>query len=187
MNSYTPHGKRKLQNDTLSDTSFSKRPTIFNIISTDNSNLSSSKISETSDNAMDTRFSHSDPSSASSTPAPVPASAPTSSHKIITDNNQRASINTQTSGTTTVAVKPRSHRPRAPKACSICRKQKTRCFPAESSRSCFRCLSLNLECSLVTESMEESNFSRALYYPSSTSINHNDEVDKKYVQFPETQ
>lgn len=40
---------------------------------------------------------------------------------------------------------------RAAKACDICRKQKTRCFPSGSSRSCLRCVTLGFECSFLTQ------------------------------------
>ncbi|ODQ67027.1 hypothetical protein NADFUDRAFT_49477 [Nadsonia fulvescens var. elongata DSM 6958] len=40
---------------------------------------------------------------------------------------------------------------RASKACEICRRQKTRCFPALNSRSCLRCLTLGFDCSFLDE------------------------------------
>lgn len=38
---------------------------------------------------------------------------------------------------------------RAAKACEICRKQKTRCFPSQNSPSCLRCMTLGFECSFL--------------------------------------
>ncbi|CAI6332092.1 unnamed protein product [Periconia digitata] len=42
-------------------------------------------------------------------------------------------------------------RGRASKACSACRKQKTRCYDGVSGKSCLRCERLGNECSLITE------------------------------------
>lgn len=38
---------------------------------------------------------------------------------------------------------------RAAKACEICRRQKTRCFPSQNSSSCLRCMTLGFECSFL--------------------------------------
>lgn len=40
---------------------------------------------------------------------------------------------------------------RASKACVICRRQKTRCFPSQDTKACLRCASLGIECSFLTD------------------------------------
>jgi hypothetical protein len=52
--------------------------------------------------------------------------------------------------------KARGHT-RVSKACSNCRKQKTRCLHSDDSNSCLRCLSMKLECSLDTEHQQSYN------------------------------
>lgn len=40
---------------------------------------------------------------------------------------------------------------RATKACDICRRQKTRCFPSQVSAACLRCVTLGNNCSFLEE------------------------------------
>lgn len=85
------------------------------------------------------------PSSSSSPNASTIREAPARSAK-----NTEKSANATDNGKD--LARQKHHRnPRAARACATCRKQKTRCFPAHTSRSCFRCLTLGLECSLLTD------------------------------------
>lgn len=43
----------------------------------------------------------------------------------------------------------KTHVPRAARACTRCRRQKTRCFPSAETSACLRCFSLGKDCSLV--------------------------------------
>lgn len=82
---------------------------------------------------------------------------------------------------------------RAARACETCRRQKTRCVSAPTSRSCFRCLTLGLDCSLVQEANDgiESELIKG-FFPtmasSNNSLENNDEViGKRYVILTKTE
>lgn len=70
-------------------------------------------------------------------------------------SSSNSSSSSQDKSLTTTMRQKATRNPRAARACSTCRKQKTRCFPAQTSKSCFRCLSLGLTCSLCNEEPDD--------------------------------
>ncbi|ONH75206.1 Transcriptional activator of proteases prtT [Pichia kudriavzevii] len=57
-----------------------------------------------------------------------------------------------------VQKKRRRAHTRASKACTFCRQQKTRCLRSDESVACLRCLSLKLDCSLLSETGRRNEF-----------------------------
>lgn len=73
------------------------------------------------------------------------------SNNNIADTTSKDNDTTHKSNTKDLAQQKHIRNPRATKACATCRKQKTRCISANANRPCFRCLTLGIECSLITD------------------------------------
>lgn len=73
------------------------------------------------------------------------------SNKNIANTTSKDNDTTHKSNTKDLAQQKHIRNPRATKACATCRKQKTRCISANANRPCFRCLTLGIECSLITD------------------------------------
>lgn len=54
---------------------------------------------------------------------------------------------------------------RATKACDICRRQKTRCFPSQVSAACLRCVTLGNNCSFLEDQQSIEPFKEAVLEP----------------------
>lgn len=158
----TPSNSPAIHNIILSNSSFtSPTPMSLNLPSETNSPGS---ITTQSDPLISPSNSSSEHSSLSSTPT---SASSTSTSGNSSGSNTRQKIHKN---------------PRAARACATCRKQKTRCFPAHTSKSCFRCLTLGLDCSLFSENSDDNNFPRGLFPDPSRSFSARDEVvDKRQV------